>query len=317
VRKARIILIVLVGLATVIAIILFLVGFLIPKSAGLLVESNPSSMILIDGQQVGRTPYEATRKSGEIVLKLVPESFDKPLAPYEVKVTLVSGVQTVITRDFGETEEASSGEIISFEKIARGETSMAVVSSPDSAQITLDGQVKGFAPYKTSSLSPGDHKLSISAAGYLDRVLDMKTYNGYKLTVIAKLAASGQKTTQEEEKTVPEKEQPKIDYVEIISTPTGFLRVRSEPSTLASEVGQVRPGERYELVEVDEKTGWFKIKLDGEKTGWVSNQYAKKIEGDSNLTPTPTKKVTPTPTPSLKVTPTPTKKISPTPSPTV
>jgi hypothetical protein len=82
-----------------------------------------------------------------------------------------------------------------------------------------------------------------------------------------------------------------VEKVVILSTPTGFLRVRSEPSTLADELGTVEPDEEYELLETDEETGWFKIKFtqeenDEEIEGWISNQYAKMVENEASPTPT-------------------------------
>jgi uncharacterized protein YgiM (DUF1202 family) len=54
------------------------------------------------------------------------------------------------------------------------------------------------------------------------------------------------------------------------STPTGWLRVRSQPNLNGVEVGKVNPGEEYEIV--GEENGWFQIDLDGDK-GWVSGDY--------------------------------------------
>ena len=62
--------------------------------------------------------------------------------------------------------------------------------------------------------------------------------------------------------------------VQILSTPTGFLRVRQDSSVAGLEIAQVKPGESYELI--DEKTGWFEIKLTDGKLGWISSSYAKK-----------------------------------------
>lgn len=67
---------------------------------------------------------------------------------------------------------------------------------------------------------------------------------------------------------------PTIKQVLILDTPTGFLRVREESSISASEVGRVRPGEAYEVL--DEKDGWIEIQFDDEKKGWISAQYVKK-----------------------------------------
>ena len=69
-----------------------------------------------------------------------------------------------------------------------------------------------------------------------------------------------------------------IQKVLILDTPNGFLRVRESNSTGSREITRVSDGETFELV--DEKNGWFEIKLNspaGEgKTGWISSQYAKK-----------------------------------------
>lgn len=66
-----------------------------------------------------------------------------------------------------------------------------------------------------------------------------------------------------------------VAKVKILSTPTGYLRVRSGPGTSYAEVTRVNPGESYELLE--EKTGWVKIKVSETVSGWVSSQYTTKI----------------------------------------
>lgn len=277
-KKLRIGIILIVLGIIIVGAALFLLGFLKPGSAGLLVESVPAATVFIDGEQVGRTPYEATRKPGEIVIKLIPQSFDEALVPFETKVTLMSGIKTVIKREFGDSEETSSGEVLSFEKIGGDSSGLAVVSIPNAAPISIDGATRGFAPYKTSSITPGEHQIIISAPGYFERTLSVKTIEGFKLTVVVKLAPNGEEVITEEE----EVEEPKQIEVEILSTPTGFLRVRNEPSTLGEEIGQVKPGERYPYLDEDENTGWFKIEYEEGQEGWVSGQYVKKIEEESS-----------------------------------
>lgn len=63
--------------------------------------------------------------------------------------------------------------------------------------------------------------------------------------------------------------------VEISNTSVGFLRVRGGPSTGNAEVGRVKPGEKFEVLE--ENNGWYKIEFDTDKTGWVSGTYTRKI----------------------------------------
>ena len=62
--------------------------------------------------------------------------------------------------------------------------------------------------------------------------------------------------------------------VEILKTPTGFLRVRSAPTTASTEVGQVHPHEKYKYLGTDKDTGWIQISLEATQSGWVTNQYA-------------------------------------------
>lgn len=281
-KKARNIVLILLVLGLLIGAVLFAIGVFKPKGAGISVETTPTSTVFINGEQVGRSPFRQTRDPGEVTVKLIPESFETPLAPYETKVELVSGIETIIMRDFGETEDESSGVVISFERVGGNETSIAVVSIPDSAEISIDGAVRGFAPLKESTVTPGEHSLKIAADGYEERTIRVNAHEGYKLTVVVKLAPDGEMPKEEEKE---EPEEPKVEEVEILDTPTGFLRVRGGPSTAHEEIAQVEPGERYPYLETDEDTGWFKIDIDGEE-GWVSNQYAEIVDGEE-ATPTP------------------------------
>jgi len=294
VGKTKLVAIILVGLVIIAGITFVIIGLLTPQKAGIQIETSPSSLVFIDGEQVGRTPHEELRKPGEVTIKLIPESFDRPLMPYETKANLVSGVKTIVTHEFSQTEADSAGEIITFEKIARGESGLAVISTPEAAQVFIDGQPRGYTPYKTSSLPPGEHKLSISAEGYSDRAFNIKTYSGYGLTANVKLMPVSEEVLAESHK----EEKITKTIVTIEETPTGFLRVRSEPSTLSKEIGQVEPGDKYDLLAEDDSTGWFKIEIDENKIGWVSSQYALKedveISADKLEENESTKSATPT-----------------------
>jgi len=182
----------LTGVALLIAAVLFAVGYFRPAEAGLQIKTTPEATVFIDGVEVGKTPYQAKRKPGEAVIRLVPVPGEKPLATYETRVTLVSKIETVINREFGETEETSQGETISFEKTGGKEAALSIVSIPDSAQISIDGTPRAFAPYKTSLFAPGKHDIGVSAPNYLERTFEIRTLAGYKLTVVVKLAPSGE-----------------------------------------------------------------------------------------------------------------------------
>ena len=299
-NKIRIVLIVILSLSLISAVVFFGVGFFRNKVAGVYVDTNPASSVWINNEEVGRTPYKNTHSPDEIVIKLIPDSFQIPLAPYETKINLVEGVETVVRHDFGNTEETSSGEIISFDKTQKQETSLVVVSIPDSAQLVIDESERAFTPHKTTAITAGEHRLTLSAQGYLERKISVRTHQGYKLTAVVRLAKSqDEPEVQDEIQEEVVVEETKKE-VEILSTPTGFLRVRNEPSTLGTEVARVEPENKYPLVEVDEKTGWYKIEYEKGKEGWISNQYAKEVGSETKVSPTPTqKKSTPTPRPTL------------------
>jgi hypothetical protein len=253
-----------------------------PKPGGLRVDTNFPSSVYIDNTLVGKTPYKGTYAAGQVTLKLVPESSDVNLLPFETRLTLTSNIETVVRREFAKTEEESSGDIISFEKDSSGLPSLVVISTPDNAQVSLDGVPRGFAPYKTSTISPATHQITVKAPGYADRVMTIKTLNGFRLTVFAKLARTNDEVQQKDEDVT--QTQPKI-YVQILSTPTGFLRVRTKPGSAGEEIAEVKPGEKFELLSEDAETGWYEIQYQDPKpglpkgiTGWISDQYAQKLD---------------------------------------
>jgi len=254
----------------------FLINYLKPKPGGVYVSTKPNSSVYINGNYVGKTPFKNTYDSGVVTIKLVPETNDLNLIPFETKVTLVSGIQTVIRREFGKTEDESSGDIISFEKENGKSTSLIVISTPDNAQVLIDGVARGFTPHRTSTISPAEHQITIKASDYIDRTLSVKTLVGYRLTVFAKLAKNLTPVS------TPIPISATKTYIEILQTPTGFLRVRTEPGTKGGEIAEVKPGSKYLLLDTDLATGWYKIQYEDAKpglpdgiSGWVSNEFAK------------------------------------------
>ena len=56
----------------------------------------------------------------------------------------------------------------------------------------LDNEPQGFTPLTIDSVTATDHQININAPGYETISLNAKAVGGYKLSIIAKLAARDQ-----------------------------------------------------------------------------------------------------------------------------
>jgi hypothetical protein len=248
------------------------------------VTSSPKSKVYLDGKLIGETPLckcdaNQTIPVGQHTIVLIPKTGN--FLSFEDKITISSSVLTVVDRTFGEGA-FSSGSIISLSKISdKKDAQLSVVTFPDKTLLTLDNadSPSGTSPILLKNLTESDHELRISKEGYVDKVLRIRAVSGYRLEAIITLSvlpdtSSASAAVEPSLSPTPTPATPSAK-ITILQTPTGFLRVREDSSLAAAEIGRVNPGEKYELV--DEKTGWFKIKLTDGKIGWVSSQYASKI----------------------------------------
>ncbi len=274
--------------------------------AALQISSTPTATVFLDGNSVGITPYfDDQLTPGEHTVKLVPEATTDQLVSWESKVTLVANILTVINRTLGSSEDSSSGETLSLEKIAKKDSaSLEVISIPDQAVVKVDGEPKGFAPVLIEDLSAGDYQVVVSAPGYQEKSISAHTVTGYKLTVAVQLAKEEEGTEEEEATPSAEKKEEEEEaeeeettptpttkaeatptasvdkpYVRIKETPTGWLRVREEPSTddESTELAKVNPGETYPYLGKTE-SGWHKIEYEEGEEGWVSGVYSELVE---------------------------------------
>ena len=281
-KTLKVVVVIIVTLAILSGTGLFLADYFKPKPAGIRIDTTPTSSVYVDSQLLGRTPLRKTLKAGDINLRLIPDGSASGMLPYETKITLEGGIETVIRREFGDSEDFSSGDVISFRKNAEKTASLVVISMPDNAQVSLNGVARGFAPYKNSTISPAEHQVTVKAPGYQDRTMSVSTLNGYQLSVFTKLAKTGQESGSDSLLPTPTSTPAPQTYVVISKTPTGYLRVRTLPGTAGEEIAQVKPGEKYLYLETDSATNWYKIQYEVSQpglpngiTGWVSNQYSQ------------------------------------------
>jgi hypothetical protein len=278
-KVLKVVSIVLIALVVAAAAGFFLIGYLKPKLGGLLVNTTPGSNVYVNGSFVGKTPYKGTNVAGQVDLKLVPTINDQNLIAYETKINLSPGTETVVDREFGTTEDTSSGDVLSFDRIGGSGAGLIVVSTPDNSQVSIDGEVQGFSPYSLSSITTSLHKISVESPGYTERTMSVKTQTGYKLTVFAKLAES--QAAVQPPSPSPTPVATIKTYVLIGNTPTGFLRMRTQPGTGGEEIAELKPGSKYLFLEGDITSGWYKIQYEDPApglpdgiSGWVSNQFS-------------------------------------------
>ncbi len=268
----------IIAISLLVAALLFLVLFLglfKPNGARMFIDSSPPATVMINGEQIGRTPFEKDFTEEEVSVRLIPDIGERPLVAYETKVALEGGIKTIIYRQFAESEEASSGEVVSFEKIGGRDAEISIISTPDGANIKLDGVARGATPIKVAEVKPGIHQLSVTANGYGERTFPVQAVAGYRLIAVVKLPLTGDALPLASPAPTPvASTEKKIEEIEILTTPTGFLRVRSEPLVASSEVARVTPGKKYKFLEKDDNSGWFKIQISESISGWITNDYA-------------------------------------------
>lgn len=255
-----------------------------PATASLRIDSFPRTNVALNDKVVGKTPYLSENLApGEYKIKLVSAG-DIPgtFVAWEAKIKLTGGTLTYVNRSLGASDELSGGQILSLEKLPLPDArELALVSTPDGANVAVDGQEEGHASIVLHNLTPADHEIVVSKEGYSDQVIHGKIIESFRLNAIVSLArlsvfplasVSAQPTASLVATLGATITKP---YVVIQNTETGFLRVRSDSSQAATEVARVKPGEKYSLLS--EVSGWVKIKLPT-LFGWVSDQYVEKVK---------------------------------------
>ena len=264
------------------ALVFIIFAYFKPKAAGVYIETNPVSKVYINGEERGTTPYKENLTPEEVVVELVATENTQEFEPLETKLRLVPGVETVIRHNFSSSADTSYTETISFEKIDSDTTSISIVTIPEGAKLLIDGRERAFSPYKTTSLSPGEHNIVLSENGFEDKVVKIRTHSGYNLTLVADLARNQEVV----EESAPEPTPQFTAEARILPTGAGFLRVRSEPGLNGLELARVEPGEVYELVSLEPEQGWYQIEYSIGESGWVSGEYIELIgveERDTNI----------------------------------
>lgn len=272
-------------------LILLFIGFIIIRYfifnqqsdfGKLKVLSSPSASVFLNNLAVGKTPFEDKVKENEYLLKLIPEGTATDTASWQGKIKIYRNTLTYVDRELGSSDLTSAGVIFTTSKMMgkpkhADDGEIEVETEPAGAIVYLDNDEKGIAPLILTDVPKGDHELSVYNPGFFRRTQKINVDPGYRVVGKFKLAIDqSQKKVEEQKKESSKSANLKKTYVIVSDTPTGWLRVREEPSIAASEAAKVKPKDKFELLE--EKNGWYKISYEKDKEGWISGQYAEKKE---------------------------------------
>lgn len=166
---------------------------------------------------------------------------------------------------------------LSFEKIDRAVSEISVLTTPSLARVEIDGQIRGFSPVK-NTVTVGKHSILVAFTSYKEEKLEIESQQGFRTIVSLKLekdlAFVPIPNPLESPTPIPTPENI-VPQVEILQTSTGFLRVREDASAASKEIAQVSPGEKFNFVEKDITSEWYKIEYQPNLFGWVSSKFAK------------------------------------------
>jgi len=262
------------------------------------IVSTPKSVVYLDQIQIGSTPVQQKIKVGEYLLKLIPNKEASQTATWQGKIKVYKNAVTYVGRVLGNSDISTAGEISTVTRMEAKPSredigEIAVESEPQGALVSLDLDEKGVAPMILSDVPKGTHELSIELPGFTRRSIRLNVESGFRTSVAVKLAinlldskestpsarstGSGQASSGQAKATTGSATTGTSEsiMIRIKETPTGWLRVRTEPSVGASESAKVSPGETYDLIE--EQPNWYKILFNDEQEGWVAAQYSEKI----------------------------------------
>ncbi len=239
--------------------------------AGVEIVTQPVTKIYIDGKEAGMTPYRNNSlQEGTVDIRLGEEG----LGWWQRKIILKKNISTVINWTFNKREESSGGYILSMEKLNSKKAGLILASLPSSAAVSIGGEIKGNTPMAISDLGQGDKEVKVMIPGFKTISIGIRPVIGYRILIEAILA--------KEERIIKEPVATDssitindgIKRLKILTTETGWLRVREGSSAGSKEIGRVKVGEEYEYFT--EKEGFLEINFGG-KRGWVSAKYVSKL----------------------------------------
>lgn len=283
----------------------FLFSGCLPQMKGGLqvITDGVPSTVYLDEKMMEKTPYlNKDLKSADYMLEIRPD--DASYVPYQTKVTLKSGMLTVVNWKPGKRPETSGGVIFETESLREKKmTELVITTIPDGGIIYVDGVARGFAPVTVQGLTKGEHQLEVRLPSYETQVQPINVLEGYRILVTAKLgkqeyqaprpssiatestttATAAARASSSPTATTAATKKQTLPAPKVTIKSTNFfqegkevLRVRSDAAASSRELGFATVGDDYQYLN-ERKEGWVKIQF-GTQVGWIAQQFATVVE---------------------------------------
>jgi len=154
----------------------FLLGSRVDEAALSINLKGAPQEVWLGGEVVGTTPFFSRT--------LAAGNWEIRVASWSARLALTPRTLTAVNLDLGPNTFLSQEEVFWLEESE--ETRVAITTSPEGAEVRLDGQSYGISPLSLP-ISPGAYELSVSHDGYEEAALKIQVQPGYKLNAWLKL----------------------------------------------------------------------------------------------------------------------------------
>ena len=260
------------------------------RTGTLRIDSIPTASVFVNNVMIGQTPLQVTYAEGVYTVKLVPTTNSQSIGTYTSSVRIFKNITTYLDRELAASDLDSSGVMLTLDKGSEGVGQILVSTKPPGLFVSLDGEERGISPLFMDNVNAGEHDLGVRGEGFLSKSIKVNIISGYKLLADFQAAYDPEYKKKKEaqknkgkDSTTTSTSQPQL---QVNDTPTGWLRVRSEPSLDASESAKVNTGDKF--IYSNSENGWYEIEYKQGEKGWVNGEYI-------TILPTPTLNPSPTP----------------------
>ena len=130
--------------------------------------------VMINGQEIGETPYTERLQSGEYLVKVTASGYK----PQEKRVFIQSNrtltIPFSLEKEKGEPEEENA--------LPPDSGALTVTAAPVKAEVTINGQEMGATPYK-ETLQSGQYIVKVTARGYQPQEKKILIQSNRSLTI--------------------------------------------------------------------------------------------------------------------------------------